>query len=303
MASYYSNGKVLISGEYAVLKGAMALVLPLKYGQSMDVVIDQSIPGEIDWKSYEMDSVWFEAKIKFPQWEVIETSNTKVSKKLIKILKKAADINSAVVMPWAGFRVTTKLNYPQKWGLGSSSTLISNIASWFNIDPFILNAIVSKGSGFDIAAARSSMAVVYQLMDKGPFIKPIDFKPSFMNKLFLIYTGNKQSTDKSLKDFLKKDFNPEIIPIISSITRDIILCQNVDEFDSLIQKHDEYIAALIDEVPVKKKLFLDYPFSVKYLGAWGGDFLLATGRTKRKVEEYFNAHGYNEVYALGDMLI
>ena len=33
----YSYGKVLLTGEYTVLKGAKALSLPVKFGQSMVV--------------------------------------------------------------------------------------------------------------------------------------------------------------------------------------------------------------------------------------------------------------------------
>ena len=35
--TYYSNGKLLITGEYVVLDGATALAIPTKYGQSLCV--------------------------------------------------------------------------------------------------------------------------------------------------------------------------------------------------------------------------------------------------------------------------
>ena len=35
--SYYSNGKLLITGEYAVLDGALSLALPTKFGQELNV--------------------------------------------------------------------------------------------------------------------------------------------------------------------------------------------------------------------------------------------------------------------------
>ena len=34
---YYSNGKLLFTGEYVVLDGANALAFPTKFGQSMSV--------------------------------------------------------------------------------------------------------------------------------------------------------------------------------------------------------------------------------------------------------------------------
>ena len=33
-----------------------------------------------------------------------------------------------------GFKVTTKLDFPKNWGLGTSSTLINNIAQWAQVD-------------------------------------------------------------------------------------------------------------------------------------------------------------------------
>ena len=37
MQTFYSHGKLLISAEYAVLDGALALALPTKFGQSLSV--------------------------------------------------------------------------------------------------------------------------------------------------------------------------------------------------------------------------------------------------------------------------
>ena len=58
-AEFYSNGKLLLSGEYLVLDGAMALSIPTKYGQSM--VVESSEADSIDWKSLDNnEQTWFE---------------------------------------------------------------------------------------------------------------------------------------------------------------------------------------------------------------------------------------------------
>ena len=46
---FKSNGKFLLTGEYLVLKGATALALPLKKGQSLDVEILDGNEGLIHW--------------------------------------------------------------------------------------------------------------------------------------------------------------------------------------------------------------------------------------------------------------
>ena len=54
-----------------------------------------------------------------------------------------------------GTRVETQLEFPREWGLGSSSTLISNLGLWAETDPYDLLSATLGGSGYDIAAARS----------------------------------------------------------------------------------------------------------------------------------------------------
>ena len=61
MVSFRSNGKLLITGEYAVLKNAKALAVPCKLGQSLTY-----LPSEIavlNWESFDSKkNTWFEAE-------------------------------------------------------------------------------------------------------------------------------------------------------------------------------------------------------------------------------------------------
>ena len=52
MNCFKSNGKFLLTGEYLVLKGATALALPLRLGQSMNVETLDSDEGKIYWDAY-----------------------------------------------------------------------------------------------------------------------------------------------------------------------------------------------------------------------------------------------------------
>ncbi|GAL63796.1 hypothetical protein [Algibacter lectus] len=49
MKEYFSNGKLLISGEYVVLDGAISLAVPTKYGQSLTV--ENINEAKIIWRS------------------------------------------------------------------------------------------------------------------------------------------------------------------------------------------------------------------------------------------------------------
>ena len=57
--TFYSNGKLLITGEYLVLDGAKAFALPTKFGQNL--IVENGTNKEIIWKSYNVDQkIWFE---------------------------------------------------------------------------------------------------------------------------------------------------------------------------------------------------------------------------------------------------
>jgi hypothetical protein len=53
--------------------------------------------------------------------------------------------------------------------------------------------------------------------------------------------------------------------------------------------------------PVKERLFDDYFGAVKSLGAWGGDFVLATG--DKTTPAYFKKKGYSTVLTYKEMIL
>ena len=64
MQTFYSNGKLLITGEYVVLDGALSLAIPTQYGQVLKVKPISS--KTIIWKSFDdKDNVWYEDEFYF----------------------------------------------------------------------------------------------------------------------------------------------------------------------------------------------------------------------------------------------
>ena len=64
MQPYYSNGKLLLTGEYVVLDGAKALAVPTKFGQLLN--IKQGTNKQFKWTSLDFDAtIWFEDTITF----------------------------------------------------------------------------------------------------------------------------------------------------------------------------------------------------------------------------------------------
>ena len=84
--------------------------------------------------------------------------------------------------------------------LGSSSTLINNIAKWAKINPYKLLWSNFNGSGYDIACADSISPILYKLENNNQLLK-ISFNPSFSKNLFFIHLNKKQNTNKEIKNF------------------------------------------------------------------------------------------------------
>ncbi|MEE4176066.1 MAG: hypothetical protein V2I46_01010, partial [Bacteroides sp.] len=144
---FFSNGKLMITGEYLALAGSLVLAIPVRFGQDMEV---ETLPGKgdlvITWIAQERGREWYRDTFIGRTFEPEEQEN-EVSKNLQRLLKVAGEMNPAFPGPNAAFRITTNTDFPLEWGLGSSSTLISNLAWWAGIDPFELLFNTSGGSG------------------------------------------------------------------------------------------------------------------------------------------------------------
>ena len=129
--TFYSNGKLLITGEYVVLDGAKAFALPTKFGQHLTV--DETTDEHIHWTSYDSNgSIWFEDTLSFSAIRDKEQNeaNLAIKNTLIEILHEAYRMNPEFISEGKGYNIKTELTFPKNWGLGTSSTLINNIGQW-----------------------------------------------------------------------------------------------------------------------------------------------------------------------------
>jgi mevalonate kinase len=300
--TYYSNGKLLITGEYVVLDGALALALPTKKGQYLTV--EDTASKCIAWKSYDSDgSIWFEAEIPFSSivnkghLEENEIKNT-----LIKILHQAYLLNPNFIQNTKGYIIETKLTFPKLWGLGTSSTLINNIAQWLEINAFELLKNSFGGSGYDIACAQHNSAIAYQLIDGKPIVKPLDFDPVFKNQIYFVYLNKKQNSRAAIESYYNKkgEINKTIIAI-NAITKNIIDTNNLDDFTQQIKKHEIALSDILEIQTVKEALFSNFEGVVKSLGAWGGDFVMVIAKTNPT--SYFKEKGYDILIPYTEMIL
>ena len=87
---FYSNGKILITGEYFVLNGALSLALPTVYGQYLEINDNDS--KIINWTSYNKNKeIWFKCELDKDSLKVKYSSSKEVSeiiKELISFIRE-----------------------------------------------------------------------------------------------------------------------------------------------------------------------------------------------------------------------
>ena len=292
----------MLSGEYLVLKGAKAFAVPVNFGQSM--LVQKENEEGILWESYADGYLWFSAWIKTKTFEIIETSDIEVSQRLVKILKAADQLSGGFIGKQNGIKIINHADFNLNWGLGSSSTLISNIAWWANIDPFDLHFAVSGGSGYDIACARSEGPLFYYLDNKNPKTEKVDFNPEFLNNICFVWLGKKRNSADEVSSFgmIKKRLHNEIAEI-SQLSDNIAYAPTLEDFEYYLKEHELIISTILKKKPVKEKLFHDYFGEIKSLGAWGGDFIMVTtDRPFSNVKAYFGNRGLNTIIPFKDMV-
>ena len=296
MHKFYSHGKLLLTAEYAVLDGAKALALPTKLGQSLKVkTIEQP---KIRWKSFDhQNKLWFETNLITTNFN--PTTNTETAHRLAQIFRALFELNPKVFAS-TGLEFSSHLEFPQNWGLGSSSTLVNNLAQWANVDAFALLENTFGGSGYDIACAQNAQPIVYQRQNSTPLIKIVDFDPPFKDQLFFVHRNQKQNSREAIASYnTLKTTQTLDFSALNAITEALLEATALEAFESLMTQHETLVGKLIQQPPLKTSHFADYPGAIKSLGAWGGDFFLAT----RSNTQYFKDKGYNTILAFGEILL
>ncbi len=304
IAKFYGHGKLMLTGEYAVLEGASCLALPTKKGQSMNV---KSYNGtDLKWKSLDHEgNVWFQSDISLYDFSSDKTTDPELSKKLQKILKSAVRLNCEFLDKWNAFKVETKLEFPLDWGLGSSSTLIHLVAQWADISPLELYFRVENGSGYDVMCAGASGPIEYWSTEEEISYSKSDFNPKFANNLFFVHLNTKKKSELAIKEYQSSVKDKEdLVKNITEITESIQEVNSLNEFEKLLNEHEKVISKHTGFSKVKDERFSDYWGSVKSLGAWGGDFIIATSdRPMQETKDYFSKKGHNTFIEYKEMVL
>ena len=301
--TFYSNGKLLITGEYLVLDGATAFALPTKFGQTL--IVEKNTNQNIHWKSFDSDSQsWFEDTISFSEIKnPLPQEKETIKSTLISILHAAYVLNPTFIHDESGYTITTQLTFPKKWGLGTSSTLINNIAQWLQIDAFTLLNNSFGGSGYDIACAQNDSPILYHLEQGKPNVERVSFNPEFKENIYFVYLNKKQSSKAAIANYQNnktKNINKSI-DAINKITLEVLRATTLHSFAQAIEKHEAKMSTILETTTVKEALFLDFKGEIKSLGAWGGDFVMVISESTPAV--YFSSKGFNTILSYDEMIL
>ena len=300
---FYSNGKLLITGEYLVLDGANAFALPTKFGQNL--IVEKGTPQEIKWSSFDADgSIWFDDTFSFADISnKIITGKSSVRNTLIEILHEGYLLNPDFLNQAEGYSVTSQLTFPRNWGLGTSSTLINNIAQWLQIDAFVLLNNSFGGSGYDIACAQNDSPILYHLDNGKPIVKKVIFAPEFTKNLYFVYLDKKQNSKASIAAYYNnknKDLAEDIAKN-NKITSAVLNAKTLQEFALALERHEAEMSSILEMQAVKESLFSDFNGVIKSLGAWGGDFVLVV--SEENPSEYFEEKGFQTIIPYHEMIL
>lgn len=299
MGEIFSPGKLMLTSEYFAMDGALVLAVPTRLGQEFSFEEKQDEQSLVVWEAFHQGGLWLKAVISYQSWQVLETNIPSSAEFILKTLKNVQALSSIKFKHNFTYHLKTNLQFPADYGLGSSSTLMNNLAEWAEIDPFYLNKISLGGSGYDIAVAKEKSAVLYQSVPEIKYEK-VNFDPPFKNELLFIHLNQKQDSREGISFYRSKNKSQKHVDEFSDLTRNILLCDELENFSRLMLIHEQKISDFLEIPTVKELYFKDCPVFVKSLGAWGGDFVMSSKFDGFR--DYFWGKGFTAIFDYSDLV-
>lgn len=285
--TYFAAGKLMFFGEYLALCGSKTLSVPLKKGQTLTIEPNDS--GLFHWESFVHGKRWFEAEFN-QDLSVLKTSDENISNRLQQMLKEIKSIGTDA--DFSGhFRVDADFNLD--WGFGSSSTLISCLSQWSGVDGQEILKRTMGGSGYDVECGVAKNPIVYI---KNEPVQNVELSQNITDKLLFVYLGAKQNSQKEVGRFQKEKISEEQIQTINSLVDKAVECDSIEDFENTMNSSEDLLSKILDRPKIKDLFFSDYPFAIKSMGAWGGDFFLVTYRNLEEAKKYFQNLGHETMF-------
>lgn len=285
----------MLFGEYLVLDGAMSIAVPLTFGQNLEVRPHES---GIQWSSYEQKKKWFECE--FDEFlNITKSTDVDTSTYLQRIFQTIQTKSSRELSG----RFCIDADFPLDWGIGSSSTLLSLLSDWSGVNAYELSQNSFGGSGYDIACASAKAPISYQLNQGSRVVESVQLSNAVTDHILFVYSGQKQNSRSEIAKYSKKSVSASDVAEMNRIAQSVLQSSNVSEFGRLMQQSESLIGGILGQKPLKETHFKDYTHEIKSLGAWGGDFFLATYENELEAKRYFEKKGYATAFRYNEIVL
>ncbi|HRN72858.1 MAG TPA: GYDIA family GHMP kinase [Ginsengibacter sp.] len=290
---FFASGKLLLFGEYLVLRGAQSMALPLSSGQELQITTNPS--GGIQWEAFEFGNQWL--TIHFSNdLRILHTNDPEKARTALKFLE-IISANSTITI--RDLHLRFDLDFHRHYGFGTSATLTSLLSRWSGVDPYYLMQQTFGGSGYDIAAATATMPFIYSQENK--IEKEFHLADAITSHLLFVYLGKKQISAGEVAAFKKKVTTKDQLHEMNRIVEAASQCTSIIEWEKLMMQSEALMSSILHFSTVKAQLFPDYPYAVKSLGAWGGDFVMATFRDISEAKKYFQQKQKQPIFTFKEL--
>ncbi|MCO5260115.1 MAG: GYDIA family GHMP kinase [Crocinitomicaceae bacterium] len=294
--NYSASGKLLLFGEYFVLRGTKSYSFPLKFGQSLTVT-----PREDDaiyWECLdENNHCWLSIQFAndFSITATNDASKATIVQQLVHFIQQNNPTFKAI-----GHTLQFTLNFNRQYGFGTSSTMLSLLSQWSGVDAYLLLEHSFKGSGYDLAVATATQPIVYTIKDK--IVETCSLPETISNHLLFVYLGAKQSSAHEIANFREKHTSDAQLYEMDAIVEAAKNCVSIENWELLMTKSEQLLSSVLETSPIKNRLFSDYPHAIKSLGAWGGDFIMAATNDMESAKAYFSSKGYPVQFSYDELV-
>lgn len=297
MQSFYAPGKVILAGEYAVLHGFEALALPVNKGQWLDTWCYSTPNNGHDFFRYtaldkdEQSWLFVELEIDVLRNGVLNLNEHPPETHFL--LRLLQHVPTEFWKHGYSHRFESRLEFDRVHGLGSSSTFLTLLCQYFGLNPHTLQHQIFGGSGYDVAIAQVQKPLVFWLKNDESNFREWSLKPDLTAGWNIVFLGEKVNSRESVAKAntqMEKVANDENYRLqISKILAVVRDAQDIPTLETGLEMYQLFLSQLL-ELPSVYAHFNIKPVSRglgKWLGAWGGDMILANDALLNAYPEEF----------------
>ncbi len=295
---FYGHGKLLLTGEYFVLDGALALAVPTRAGQRFTLApLWGDHPYDLRWSMDRPNSPKRpDIFLSLEDWSSTILNPEPVKARLQQLFYAAEQLRPGCTDILRDRHISTVLEFDPAWGLGSSSTLVYFLGELLRVNCYDLLQLSFGGSGYDLACAAAAGPLLYRKSVPFPKVTPLNWSPEWLRQTYFVYLNKKQNSREGIAAYRATAGDPELIKRTSGLTRELLAAPHLRAAARTLRAHEDLVAGALRLTPVQERLFSDFGGVVKSLGAWGGDFVWAlSALPAEKVTAYFNGRGFGTV--------